>query len=51
MTSNEFQVGRDVERERLEILLKTRRELLLAGNGSRTRIDEIEKVLAMLRRE
>jgi hypothetical protein len=51
MASQEFTAGRQVERERMQILLETRRDLLVAGGGSRTRIDEIDKALAMLRHE
>lgn len=44
----EFDTGREVERERLRVLLQTRQEMLRAGNGSTTRIDELDKVIAML---
>lgn len=43
-----FEIGRAIERERLELLLRTRRSLMASNNGSKTRISEIDTVLAML---
>ncbi len=44
----EFDTGREVERERLRVLLQTRQDMLRAGKGSPARIDELDKVIAML---
>lgn len=48
--STALQIGRDLERERLRVLLQTRMELLEQGDPQRckTRIDEITKILKML---
>jgi len=44
-----FEIGRATERERLGLLLETRRSMLSTGRGSTTRIDEINAILGMIR--
>lgn len=43
-----FEIGRATERERLQLLLETRRSLLGNGRGSTARIGEINAILGMI---
>lgn len=43
-----FEAGRATERERLRLLLETRRSLITHGRGSATRLDELQTVLGMI---
>lgn len=43
-----FEIGRATERERLQLLLETRRSLLGNGRGSTARISEINVILGMI---
>ena len=43
-----FEIGRATERERLQLLLETRRSLLGNGRGSTARIGEINAILCMI---
>lgn len=43
-----FEAGRATERERLRLLLETRRSLITHGRGSTTRLDELQTVLGMI---
>jgi hypothetical protein len=45
-----LQIGRDIERERLRVLLQTRLEMLEHADPAKsgTRRDEIRKILGML---
>ena len=43
-----FEIGRALERERLELLLRTRRSLLSSNGGSTRAVAEIDTMLGML---
>jgi hypothetical protein len=45
---NAFEIGRATERERLQLLLQTRRSLLTSNGGSGRAVSEIDTVLGML---
>ena len=47
-----MQVGAQHERERLRLLLETRRDLLVSSNSrATTRLNEIDRMIAMLQPE